>query len=140
MDLIRFTVPGQPVAKGRARSTIRNGFVAHYTPEKTANYESLVKLAAHRAMERLSPWEFAVELKITAYMQIPASWSQKKQEAARRGEIRPKTKPDLDNIVKAIKDGMNGIVFKDDSQVIEVFARKFYGDPRVFVEAKFTTE
>ncbi|AQW28656.1 RusA family crossover junction endodeoxyribonuclease [Ralstonia syzygii subsp. celebesensis] len=133
---ITFTIPGEPVAKGRARSFVRNGHVAHYTPEKTARYENLVKLAAQQAMGDMAPAEGAVALIVRAFMGIPTSWSQKKQRAAALGEITPTKRPDLDNIVKAVKDGANGVTWKDDSQVVDVRASKRYGTPRVEVEVR----
>lgn len=133
---ITFTIPGEPVAKGRARSFVRNGHVAHYTPEKTARYENLVKLAAQQAMGEKTPAEGAVALIVRAFMGIPTSWSQKKQRAAALGEITPTKRPDLDNIVKAVKDGANGVTWKDDSQVVDVRASKRYGTPRVEVEVR----
>jgi Holliday junction resolvase RusA-like endonuclease len=135
-DTITFTIPGEPVAKGRARSFIRAGHVAHYTPNKTARYENLVKLAAQQAMGEKPPAEGAVALIVRAFMGIPTSWSQKKQRAAALGEITPTKRPDLDNIVKAIKDGANGVTWKDDSQVVDVRASKRYGQPRVEVEVR----
>ena len=45
-----FTVPGQPVGKGRAKAARRGKFVTFYTPEKTASYESLVAYAGNVAM------------------------------------------------------------------------------------------
>lgn len=136
MDKITFTIPGEPVAKGRARSFVRNGHVAHYTPEKTARYENLVKLAAQQAMGERAPTEGGVALIVRAFMSIPASWSPKKQRAAALGEITPTKRPDLDNIVKAVKDGANGVTWKDDSQVVDVRASKRYGTPRVEVEVR----
>lgn len=135
-NTITFTIPGEPVAKGRARSFVRNGHVAHYTPEKTARYENLVKLAAQQAMGDMAPAEGAVALIVRAFMGIPTSWSQKKQRAAALGEITPTKRPDLDNIVKAVKDGANGVTWKDDSQVVDVRASKRYGTPRVEVEVR----
>lgn len=133
--MIRFTVPGEPVAKGRARACIRGGHVAHYTPDKTARYENLVKLAAQLAMVGRPPLDGAVTLTIHAVMTIPASWSAKRRAAA-MGQ--PVTKrPDLDNLVKAIKDGANKVLWWDDSQVVALQATKRYGEvPRVdvFVE------
>ena len=38
-------------------------------------------------------------------------------------------KPDADNLAKAIKDAMRGVVYKDDSQIVELIVRKQYGDP-----------
>lgn len=133
MAAISFTVPGEPVAKGRARAFVRNGHVAHYTPEKTARYENLVRLAAQQAMAGRLPIEGAVNLTVVAYLGIPVSWSLKKQRAAAVGEVFPTKKPDLDNILKAIKDGMNGVAWRDDAQVVQVVASKDYGQPRVEV-------
>ncbi|MDE1999351.1 MAG: RusA family crossover junction endodeoxyribonuclease [Burkholderiales bacterium] len=133
MTTLSFTVPGEPVAKGRARAFVRNGFVAHYTPEKTARYENLVKLAARQVMGVQLPIEGPVALTVRAFLAIPSSWSLKKQRAAAAWELTPTKRPDLDNIVKAVKDGANGVVWKDDSQVIDVIASKRYGAPRVEV-------
>lgn len=135
-QIITFIIPGEPVAKGRARSFVRNGHVAHYTPEKTARYENLVRLAAQQAMGETAPAEGACALVVRAFLAIPASWSMKKQRAAALGEITPTKRPDLDNIVKAVKDGANGVAWKDDSQVVDVRASKRYGTPRVEVEVR----
>ena len=49
------------------------------------------------------------------------------------GQIKPTTKPDLDNIVKAL-DGMNGIVVVDDSQIVKLTATKQYSEiPQLIV-------
>lgn len=126
MLTVNFVVPGAPVAKGRARSAIRHGHVMHYTPEKTANYESLVRLAASRAMGHREPGGGSVELIVLLQVPIPQSWSRKKREAALAGAIRPKTKPDCSNVLKAIEDAMNGIVYIDDAQIADVTVRKRY--------------
>ncbi len=132
-DIIAFTIPGNPVAKGRAKFARRGNFVTTYTPEKTVRYENLVALAAQQAMGITPLFETGVELRVIAYMPIPASWSMKKQRAAALGELTPISKPDLDNVVKAIKDGCNKVAWKDDSQVIDLVAKKRYGMPRVEV-------
>jgi Holliday junction resolvase RusA-like endonuclease len=58
---------------------------------------------------------------------IPQSWSQKKQRMALAGEVRPTGKPDADNVLKAMCDGMNGVVWRDDAQAVEVSVSKRYG-------------
>ncbi len=133
---ITFTVPGEPVAKGRARSFIRNGHIAHYTPDRTARYENLVRLAAQQAMADAAPLDAAVALTVLVFFSIPKSWSLKKQRAAALGEIMHTKRPDLDNVVKAIKDGANGVVWADDSQVAVLRASKAYGQPRVEVRVE----
>ena len=60
-------------------------------------------------------------------MPIPASWSKKKAEAAKKDAIRPTTKPDLDNILKMM-DALNGVAWKDDAQVVSVLIQKYYSE------------
>ena len=33
-------------------------------------------------------------------------------------------KPDIDNVIKAVMDGLKGKAYKDDAQIVEVMARK----------------
>jgi len=69
---------------------------------------------------------------IVAFYGIPKSERKWKQKLMRSGEIRPMKKPDSDNIAKVILDALNGIAFRDDSQVIDLHVTKHYSDdPRV---------
>jgi Holliday junction resolvase RusA-like endonuclease len=124
---IFFTVPGVPVAKGRPRLTTIGGKARAFTPAKTVLYEQLVALAAQRAIGGAGPLEGALSVTVTAFLPVPASWSRKKRDAALAGDIRPTSRPDTDNYLKAALDGMNGIVYRDDAQVVRVVAAKFYG-------------
>ena len=125
---IQFTVPGQPVGKGRARAARRGKFITMYTPEKTANYESLVAHAAHVAMAGKSLISGAVAVDLDIRLQIPASWTKKRKEMAAQGLIAATKKPDADNVEKGVFDGMNGVVWVDDVQVVQVFKRKRYAE------------
>ena len=58
---------------------------------------------------------------------VPASYSKKRAAACLSGSEWPCKKPDTDNLVKSIKDGCNGVVWKDDCQVVQVYALKVYG-------------
>jgi len=126
--IVKFTVPGAVVGKGRPRFAKRGAFVSTYTPEKTANYENLVKLAAHRAMDGQEPYAIAVRCTIDVSVMPALSWSKKKRIEALSGVSRPTSKPDLDNVAKGILDAMNGVVFKDDCQVVELVLRKRYAE------------
>jgi Holliday junction resolvase RusA-like endonuclease len=42
------------------------------------------------------------------------------------GLEKPCKKPDIDNIAKTFLDGMNGVIFKDDTQVIDLHVKKVY--------------
>jgi Holliday junction resolvase RusA-like endonuclease len=128
--VITFTVHGEPVAKGRPRVSTMRGVPRMYTPTKTVAYEALVGLAAHQAMGAADLEMLAgpVELSFTAVFAIPKGWTKARQAAhALRPEYVTK-RPDLDNIAKALADGMNCIVFSDDSQIAQTgVCRKVYG-------------
>lgn len=92
--MIEFTIPGQPIPKGRPRFG-RNGSV--YTPKTTIAFEKKVKLSALAAgVKQLSgPIQISTEF----YMK----------------DLR---RVDADNILKAVMDALNGVAYKDDSQVM----------------------
>lgn len=121
-------VPGAPVSKGRPRATARGGKVRTFTPAKTRNYENLVKLEAGRVMAGKPLIEGPVKLSVIASLQIPQSWSKKKQAAALEGTLLPTSRPDVDNYAKAVLDALNEVVFRDDSQVVQLIARKRYSE------------
>lgn len=125
---LKFTIPGQPVGKGRPRVGRVAGHVRMYTPEKTASYESKVALSAHQAMAGAPILDGPCAMAIVAVFPIPKSWTKGKQAQAQAGKVRHTGKPDLDNLAKSICDGMNGVVFKDDAQVVSMSLSKRYGD------------
>ena len=72
---------------------------------------------------------------IKAFFKIPKSTSKKQKERMLTGEIRPTKKPDMDNIVKAVADALNGIAYEDDKQIIECSIKKYYTEEeRIEVE------
>lgn len=134
MAALQFTVPGQPQGKGRAKIVKIGGFSRMATPAKTAAYEGLIALAAQEAMAGRALITGPVQCVLSLRCQIPSSWSRRKREAALAGQLRPTTKPDADNVVKAVFDGLNGVAWHDDVQVVELSVAKMYADtPGVFV-------
>lgn len=126
--MIRFTVPGTPIAKGRPRLTTRGGFARAFTPAKTVAYEGLVALAGQEAMAGQPPIDAALALDIVAWFPIPPSWSKKKRDEALNGTLYHVCRPDGDNILKAIGDGLNGVVWRDDSLIAQCSIIKRYGE------------
>jgi Holliday junction resolvase RusA-like endonuclease len=122
--MIEFTIPGDPVGKGRARST-RSG--VHYTPEKTREYEEMVGYLAKQAMIGKKPLTGACYARVMVYCSVPASASKAEQQRMLSGKKFPCKKPDIDNIIKAIFDACNGIVYHDDSQIVHLYVEKWYG-------------
>ena len=92
-----FTVPGKPIPKGRPRLG-RSGV---YTPSRTKQHEDLIAWRARAA--GVKPTTGPVHLEIDF-------------------EIKGKVHGDLDNLVKTVMDGLNGIAYADDRQVVKVTA------------------
>ena len=131
--MISITIPGVPVAKGRPRA-MRMGKkgIRMYTPAKTADYEAVCRTAAVRAMEGRAPLVGPLFVSFILHMPIPASLSMKKQVAL-VGKPHVK-KPDSSNVLKAVEDALNGVVWHDDSQIAHLTAQKIYSlEPRVVV-------
>jgi len=121
--VVTIVIAGPPTAKGRPRMT-RKGFA--YTPAATRKYEAHGRFAAQQAMDGRPPITAPVRAEIMIDLPVPTSWSMKRHDAALRGDIRPTTKPDTDNFVKAGLDAINAIVIADDSLVVELAAIKRY--------------
>lgn len=132
---VLFTVPGEPVGKGRPRIGRVGTHARLFTPAKTVAYEGLVAMAAQEAMagRPLIAGPVLIELKI--YHQVPASWSKRRRALALAGEIAAMRKPDVDNCLKAICDACNGVVWRDDVQATDgVFRRRWSETPGVHVK------
>lgn len=126
--MIRITIPGEPVAKGRPRLT-RGGIA--YTPAKTQRWESTAKLFCASAV-----WggliDYPVRVVIDAYFGVPSSWPKWKREMAELENVWHTSTPDADNCQKAALDALNGTVLRDDSLVCSATVHKRYSDtPRV---------
>ena len=132
MRKIEFFVPGAPVGKGRPRAARRGAGVVMFTPGKTADYEALVAATAAAALsgDALAhqlldgPLEAALEMRFP----VPASWSKAKRARALAGAEWHTSKPDADNVAKAILDACNGVVFRDDSQIVILIATKAFSE------------
>ena len=130
-------VYGAPVPKGRPRLSAINGHARAFTPAKTRRYEDLIRLEAGRAMEGRDQLQGPTRVRIRAFMPIPKTMQTKPKLALiEAGALRPITKPDADNFAKVI-DALNGIVWPDDNQVVELTVEKFYSErPRLELSAE----
>lgn len=122
MDL---TIPIKAVGKERPRFHPRFNYA--YTPKKTKDFENTVAAYCSVYMKDngLQAFEGYIDVDLTIYNKVPKSWSKKKTKEAMNGVIRP-TKVDLDNQIKALLDGMNGVAYIDDRQVVQIRANRLY--------------
>ena len=126
MMSLQFSIDGTPVPKGRARFRKIGKFVSTYTPAKTKTYEDLVREAARKAMGDMEPLETPVSAYLYFRLPIPKSYSKKRSKDCLSGLEQHVKKPDIDNIVKSVLDGLNGIVFLDDCQIVSLHCKKLY--------------
>lgn len=127
---ITLTVPGEPKGKARPRFDSRTRHT--YTPADTAAYEKLISDLYRLQYKTMAFPEGALDLRIRAFFSVPKSDSLKTAHKKLTNAIRPTKKPDMDNIMKIVADALNGVAFRDDSQIVDCMVRKFYSDkPRV---------
>lgn len=120
--MIDIVIHGKPVGKARPRfGRKKDGGAVTYTPRETKNYEQSVATLAQCAMMGKTLMEGPLRVTISAYF----------QHKTKTGYHT--SRPDLDNIIKIILDGLNGVVFKDDATVVSIVAIKQYGEERVEV-------
>ena len=136
MQELKFEIPGSPIGQGRPKFSTINGHAVAYDPEKSRNYKAYVKLLATQAMKEqgFTMIDGPCCLDIMAFFEVPKSKSKKFKERALLGLERPTKKPDIDNIVKALQDALNGLAYKDDSSIVFLSVAKCYSEvPRVEV-------
>lgn len=126
-----FIVDGEPQGKARPRFARTRKGVRTFTPQKTMEYEEEVRLA-YLTQCKKEIIEGPVKVYIQANFSIPKSWSKSRKVYAHSGMIKPTKKPDVDNIAKAVCDALNGIAYKDDSQIVKLTVEKYYA-PVAFV-------
>lgn len=123
---VTLVLPIIPRPQARPRFT-KTGHAYKAKAQRLAEEGLCALLARHRPE---TPLDGALTMTATAFLPIPRSWSGKKREAARVGAILPTGKPDLDNLVKHLKDCLTATRFwKDDALITEYTAMsKRYDD------------
>lgn len=134
---MKIIIPIIPTAQMRARHGVVNGFSRTYKDKMQAQRESVL-MALLAKFQPAEPMQGELLLGVKAYLPIPASRPKKWREAAASGDVRPTTKPDLDNLLKHVKDCLSMMRFwGDDKQVVGYLpgTGKYYSEsPRWEVE------
>ena len=133
---LKFTVKGDPVPQGRPRATRIGNKITMYDPKKSRDYKKLVSTSVD-SQYKGEPLQNALEMTIDIYRFIPKSTTKKNRGLIENNLYRPIVKPDVTNIAKGVEDALNGILYKDDSQIVDLRIRKYYSDnPRIEIEVK----
>lgn len=127
--MIELTIPLEPVAKARSRTAFKNGKVRSYTPERTQVAQDFIRLFLQPYKDQCFPEHTPVKLTAVFY-RSKSKWLAKK-------ETKPFRKPDLDNFVKLLLDGINETLVPDDAQITSMSISKVWanGDkPRIWIK------
>ena len=122
-----------PEAQARPRATRMGRGIRLYDPKKTADFKKQLHLLA--LTKHVVPIQEALSVEIWFYRAVQKSISKKEHLRRTTGHVRPTVKPDTDNYIKSTLDALNGILWRDDAQIVDLTAHKFYSDnPRIEIE------
>ena len=125
---IKFTVPGIPKGKQRPRVCRINGQSLTYTPKQTIEYERIIRASYSTVSKFKFQKNEPLEISILALFLIPKHVSKSVKELMILGKILPTKRPDCDNVLKAVLDGLNGVAYQDDAQICRIYFEKMYAE------------
>jgi Holliday junction resolvase RusA-like endonuclease len=146
--MICITIAGNPIAAPRPRvrsmqmkdassPTGFRSFSGAYNPAFYKQYRDIGKLLVMQAATSRCPLTGPVRVNVEIYVPIPTSMSAKKQRFAESKDLRPITRPDVDNYLKTALDLLTGIILRDDSLVVDSRIQKYYSyRPRMEIEVE----
>jgi crossover junction endodeoxyribonuclease RusA len=120
--LISFGVEGTPIPQGSMKH-IGGGRMIHSRAADLATWRALISFAAKKAGCKPIDTPIIISMKFKL----------KRPKTVKRDY--PTVAPDLDKLVRGVNDGLTGVAFVDDSQVVHLTASKEYSDiPGVDIE------
>lgn len=118
-------IAGNPIPLARPRFCRKGNYVGTYDSQKKEKEQVQWQL---KSQFRNQPFDFPLAIDLTFFMQIPKSTPKGKKRQMICGILQHIKKPDIDNLQKFILDCMNNLIFVDDSQIIELNAKKLYAE------------
>jgi Holliday junction resolvase RusA-like endonuclease len=115
---LRLLIVGEPKNKQHARVGVRNGKIMMFQPKQVHEYSAFASAQALKQLPKgyvLPANDTPLGVEIRIFWPMPKSWSRRKREEYL--DTLKCTKPDADNLAKAILDPLSGIVWVDDCQV-----------------------
>lgn len=126
----------EPVEQARPRAAYIRRRIIMYDPEKVKKFKKELSQLA-RSQYKDDPLDGMLEVDVWFYRPVQKSLSKKERTRRLSGAHRPTVKPDLDNYIKSTLDALNGILWIDDSHIVDLHAHKRYSDrPRIEITVK----
>ena len=124
----------EPVEQARPRATRMGRGIRLYDPKKVSVYKKQLAMMC-KFQYKQAPLTGPLMVELNFFRHIQSSISKKERELRMSGSHRPVVKPDTDNYIKSTLDGLNGLLWEDDNQIVDLGAHKYYSDkPRVEIE------
>lgn len=132
-------IPLIPKPQGRPRAFVRGRHAGMYKDPQSRRYEDNLTAVLLSHNPPTAPRGAGVKLSVTFMMPRPQGHYGKQGVKDRYREICHTGRPDLDNLVKALKDSANGVLWHDDAQISVLHASKVYadGEPGTLVEVSW---
>ena len=124
----------EPVEQARPRATRMGRGIRLYDPKKVSVYKKQLAMMC-KFQYKQEPLTGPLKVELKFFRHVQSSISKKERELRLSGSHRPVVKPDTDNYIKSTLDGLNGLLWEDDNQIVDLIAHKYYSDnPRVEIE------
>lgn len=144
MKFKTFIICGTPLAKQSARFAKRGKFMCSYQPKEIINW---VAQARSQLLTQRDGWIMIQDevhiANIKFVFPTLSSMSKKtKLSISNCNIVYKNTKPDIDNLLKNLWDSCNGILWVDDSKIVEIGCiKKIYGlEPRIELEVYYESD
>lgn len=125
--LIRFTVYGTAQPQGSSRAFVPKGWTRAVITSSNPKLKSWRQELAKAALEAVKEHDCPVPRNVA--MAVIIGFYFAKPKSTKKSVLHKVTKPDVDKLLRAVLDGMTGIVYHDDSQVTDARVKKFFGLP-----------
>src|SRR5699024_9158099 len=127
--MIHFKIEGRPQPQGRPRAVRMGAGVRMYDPPKSKAYKQMVsaKVRSYMKINGIQTITEPIAVHLNFYFTPPKSYSKKKLKLIEEGKLHYTKSVDADNLAKGVLDACNKILFKDDSQIVELNITKQYG-------------
>ena len=124
----------EPVEQARPRATRMGRGIRLYDPKKVSVYKKQLAMMC-KFQYKQEPLTGPLKVELKFFRHVQSSLSKKERALRLSGSHRPVVKPDTDNYIKSTLDGLNGLLWEDDNQIVDLIAHKYYSDnPRVEIE------
>ena len=118
--IVTFSVMGIPQPKGSTKAFVPKGWTRPIVTADNPKAKGWQQLVAEQAQDVAREGFFVGPIAVAMVFRLPRPISLPKRV------VHHLTAPDIDKLARCCLDGLTGVLYRDDSQVVELRARKVY--------------